>query len=117
MLTGKKSGFLPNRFPTRLKKCLLNSFIGYTLLNTTYPDLKKDIDVSCSFCKKKPETAVHLFWHCPYVSLFWQNVLYFIVGNIDENFTLLWKDVLLGIVNSKDKTPCTYFIIFFYFDG
>jgi len=49
------------------------------------------------------------------VSFFWQNVLSLIVGNIDENVILLWKDVLLGIVNLKDKKKNLY--LFYYFDG
>jgi len=44
------------------------------------------------------------------VFIFWQNVLYFIVGNIDEHFTLLWKDVLLGIFFKKKPV-----LILFYF--
>jgi len=38
-------------------------------------------------------------------------IIYFIVGNIDDNFTLLWKDVLLSIVNSKYKKPGTFLLI------
>ncbi len=39
---------------------------------------------------------------------FWQNVLDFIADNVDENATLQWKDVLLGIVeNSRDKQTHT----------
>jgi len=37
------------------------------------------------------------FISCPYLS-FGQNVLYFIVGNVDKNIALMWKDVLLGII-------------------
>jgi len=47
------------------------------------------------------------------VSFFWQNVLSLIVGNIDENVILLWKDVLLGIVNLKDKKKKPVLILLF----
>jgi len=38
-------------------------------------------------------------------------IIYFIVGNIDDHFTLRWKDVLLSIVNSKYKKPGTFLLI------
>jgi len=58
----------------------------------------------------------HLFWHCPCVFFFLAKlkkveIIYFIVGNNDDNFTLLWKDVLLSIVNSKYKKPGTFLLI------
>ncbi len=73
----KKVWLLPNRYllTNKVKE------ISFKLLHRIYPaklyltKFKKDIDVRCSFCKQKPETAVHLFWHCPYASFFLTKML------------------------------------------
>jgi len=67
------------------------------------------------FAKRSQRQLFMYFGTALMCLFFWQNVLSLIVGNIDENVILLWKDVLLGIVNLKDKKkPCTYFIIFLF---
>ncbi len=59
---------------------------------------------AAAFASRSQRQLFYLFWHCGYVSPFLggQNVLDFIVGNIDVN-------VLLGIiVNSKYKQTHTF---------
>ena len=46
-----------------------------------------------------PETAVHLFWHCFIMRIFWRNPCDFITEHIDESFVLLWKNVLFGQIS------------------
>ena len=60
---------------------------------------KKDISSSCSFCDISDETVVHLFWHCPFAKMFWQDVLGFIRSEIYNESVLYWKDAVLGFVD------------------
>jgi len=89
------------------------------LIHRIYPvkqyfiKFKSDIDVNCAFCDSCPETVVHLFWHCPFVRPFWQNVCDFITRNIEDQFMLLWKHILFGIwENSRIKHNQIYLINF-----
>lgn len=111
----KKVWLLPNRFfvTNKIKE------VTFKLIHRIYPvkcflvRYKRNIDVNCSFCDSSKETAIHLFWYCNVVAVFWQHILDFIVKNIDKNFALLWKNVLLGLfVNQKDKQIHTYMINF-----
>ncbi len=50
--------------------------ISFKIIHCIYPcktflrKFKKDSDTSCSFCDQVPEDIQHLFWDCPYSSLF-----------------------------------------------
>ena len=72
---------------------------------------KKDINESCSFCKQAPEDIYHLFWSCPHLQLFWNNLTTFIRQHISSNFTLSYQDVLFGFFSVPSPQTDQYYII------
>jgi len=83
--------------------------ISFKIIHKFYPAkhylrrLKRDIDVSCSFCETADETVLHLFWYCHCVQLFWKDVARFIKDHIWDDFSLFWKNVLFGFI-SNDRS-------------
>ena len=72
---------------------------------------KSDIDYRCTFCDSHPETVVHLFWHCPFLKTFWQNVCDFISVNIDDQFLLTWKHLVFCLLEDcRDNRDQVYLI-------
>ncbi len=109
----KKVWLIPNQYliTNKVKE------VSFKIIHRIYPakyylvKFKSDIDFSCSVCVSCHETVVHLFWHCPFVKIFWQNVCDFLVQNIDSHFVLFWKYVLFGILeNSREKHIHVYMI-------
>ncbi len=82
--------------------------ISYKIIHRFYPvkqflqKFKSDIDISCSFCEFSSETVAHLFWECPFVQSFWNNLNALIVQNIFYDFSLCYKHILFGFY-VKDK--------------
>lgn len=58
-----------------------------------------DQNVYTTFCGQHPESLVHLFWQCNYSRLLWKDFSLFIIENVDEEFSLLWENVLFGFVD------------------
>lgn len=99
----KKVWLLPNQYliTNKIKE------VSFKLIHRIYPTkhflvkFKSDIDTNCTFCNNSLETMVHLYWYCPHVKPFWENVCEFICKNIDADFMLFWKYVLFGIFKNQ----------------
>lgn len=63
------------------------------------PGEKLRPNLDTTFCGQHPESLVHLFWQCNYSRLLWKDFSLFIIENVDEEFSLLWENVLFGFVN------------------
>ena len=55
----------------------------------------------CSFCHQDKETIEHLFWTCPVVHAFWEELIACFWPYIDMSAVLNLRNVLLGITNTK----------------
>lgn len=89
--------------------------IAFKLLHRVYPDkcslkrLKNDINTLCSFCLKKPETTLHLFWNCSYTMTFWCDLCDYIKCYIYPNFKFSYRNVIFGFHENEKKNDI-YFI-------
>ena len=57
----------------------------------------------CTFCKLIKEDVEHLFFHCPFSSLFWTDFEVFWSSNMNETINLSLQDIIVGINNEKSK--------------
>ena len=62
----------------------------------------KDND-KCSFCGIECETIEHLFWGCPIVKKFWEQVRKNFLGKLDLDSVLNAKCIILGVLNKNKK--------------
>ena len=53
-------------------------------------------DNLCKFCRKEPETLMHLFCDCKIVVKFWNNVSEFISSRLRTNIVLRKQHILFG---------------------
>ena len=53
-------------------------------------------DNLCKFCRKEPETLMHLFCDCEIVVSFWNNVREFISSRLQTNIVLRKQHMLFG---------------------
>ena len=57
------------------------------------------IGIKCSFCKESLETLLHLFWECPFVKSFWNEISNWMKNSscfLNEEFSFL---SCIGLVN------------------
>lgn len=71
---------------------------------------------NCTFCKKYPETIVHLFWECDKVRHFWRSILDILKYQFNDNsLTLATSDIkkkiLLNRVTSKPIECINMFVL------
>ncbi len=109
----KKVWMLPHKFliVNKVKE------VSFKIIHKCYPashymqKFKKDINTNCSFCDLYPETVLHLFWHCSYTKKLWANLCRFVIDCINENFSLLWENVVLGFLTYPREEEKCYFLI------
>jgi hypothetical protein len=68
---------------------------------------------TCTFCRERNETLLHLFYECRYVSHFWRNLKIFIKTKCPNiaDYELSKEEILFGITDPK-KTDETLNFIF-----
>lgn len=111
-LDWRKIWCLPSKFFTvnKMKE------VSWKLIHRFYPcnaflkRYKKDIDLSCTFCKDSEEDSHHLFWSCSITTTFWKDVCNFISLYIDPDFSLTYRNILFGFF-SYDIRKNKYYII------
>uniref|UniRef100_A0A3B3I0R1 Reverse transcriptase domain-containing protein n=1 Tax=Oryzias latipes TaxID=8090 RepID=A0A3B3I0R1_ORYLA len=96
--------------------------ISFKLLHRFYPakhyltKFKADINTSCTFCQKQPETCSHLFWSCEFTYRFWKNIHKFITDSIFADIQLYYKNILFGFhsfdVKDRDAFFCVNMVLF-----
>lgn len=64
----------------------------------------------CDFCSMNVENIKHLFWECIHVQHFWSQLREFLIEK-GFNFTLDFKSISFGIINSNFRTNQLNFII------
>lgn len=98
---------LPNKFFISNKQ----REITYKLLHRCYP-VKHKVrtlgNTSCTFCDSDTETSIHLFWSCPFSTIFWKYFVRYIHSKITTAFTFHFRDMLFGFPN---QTSDKYYII------
>ena len=67
----------------------------------------------CAFCNIEPETLSHLFYCCPFVNSFWNNLSQWLTDSCENmNILNLTKaEVLLGIINKNRGDLTVNFIL------
>ena len=64
----------------------------------------------CDFCEEELETIEHLFFHCPKVCMFWDDLKVLLNSlNITVSFDI--KDVLFGILDTDNISNLVNYIL------
>ena len=66
---------------------------------------------TCTFCQISEETIEHLFWACPIINKFWQNLNICLQPYIDMSNSLNAPYILLGIYNDNSSDLLNLIII------
>lgn len=85
--------------------------VTFKLIHRIYPHkdyikykFKLNIDDNCTFYQSEPESALHLFWLCPFVFGFSHDIYCFISNETGERFELYWRNALYGILHLYTHT-------------
>ncbi len=65
----------------------------------------------CNFCNVQDETTVHLFWYCNYTKVFWNSFCKFVIDFVYSQFSLFWKDVLFGLMDTDTNIEKEFYLI------
>ena len=57
----------------------------------------------CSFCGIECETIEHIFWGCPFVKKFWEQIREIFIGKLDLDSVLNAKCIILRVLDKNKK--------------
>ena len=65
---------------------------------------------NCSFCKKFPETLLHLFCQCEKVSPLWDDLCFLINSISEESFTFSVFEKMFGVTDTSEHDNCISYL-------
>lgn len=72
--------------------------ISFKILHTKYHYMVKfRSETVCSSCSERPETVLHVFWHCCLTKKFWK-LSRFVNGKLKMSFLSCYETVIFGFV-------------------
>ena len=86
---------------TRLRSFYFKIFHNAIAFNAFLYRIKRKNSPNCTFCKKMPETLIHVFCDCEIVSPIWQKLVDSIRRKHAPDFVLTNFGKLFGVVNDK----------------
>ena len=93
--------------------------VSFKILHRIYPvkhvleRFKLNINYSCDFCGLNKETIFHLFFHCMYSKIFWNDMQIFLSRKTGQMFMLSGSDIFIYFENNSVDKNVSFLIQLF----